>query len=108
MEELLYVAINSGGSSTYNNALFAAAEYGDAHPDSPDAHLHRGQPYLLDGSRPLCSTGRRKSWPRGAEVADVVDYLKARFAQVEIVLSVHSLKIIKRSGRISAAAAFAR
>ena len=43
----------------------------------------------------------------GAEMADVIDYLNERFSRVEIVLSVHSLKIIKRSGRISAAAAFA-
>ena len=33
---------------------------------------------------------------------DVVDYLKNRFAHVEVVLSMHSLKIVKRSGRVSA------
>ncbi len=106
VEELLYVAINSGGSSTYNNALFAAAEYGDAHPDSRmrisivDSHT-----YSMGYGRFVIRAAEKLA--AGAEMADVVDYLKARFARVEIVLSVHSLKIIKRSGRISAAAAFA-
>lgn len=105
VEELLYVAINAGGSATYNNALLAAADFADSHPNSPmritvlDSHT-----YSMAYGRFVLRAAEKLAG--GAEMCDVVDYLKNRFAHVEVVLSMHSLKIVKRSGRVSAAAAF--
>ena len=106
VEELLYVSINSTGSSTYSNAVFAAQQYAEEHPDS------KLKIYIVDSHTYSMGYGRfviraAEKLAAGAEMADVIDYLNERFSRVEIVLSVHSLKIIKRSGRISAAAAFA-
>lgn len=106
VEELLYVSINSTGSSTYANAVFAADQYRQEHPASPmriwvvDSHT-----YSMGYGRFVLRAAEKLAG--GAEMPDVVDYLKERFARVEEVISVHSLKIIRRSGRISAAAAFA-
>ena len=106
VEDLLYVSINSTGSSTHDNAVFAAKQYAEEHPDS------KMQIYIVDSHTYSMGYGRfvlraAEKLASGAAMPEVVDYLNERFSRVEIVLSVHSLKIIKRSGRISAAAAFA-
>lgn len=106
VEDLLYVSINSTGSATHSNAVFAAKQFAEEHPDS------RMKIYIVDSHTYSMAYGRfvvraAEKLAAGAEMTDVVDYLNERFSRVEIVLSVHSLKIIKRSGRISAAAAFA-
>ena len=106
VEELLYISINSTGSSTHGNAVFAAKQYAEEHPDS------KLKIYIVDSHTYSMAYGRfviraAEKLESGASMADVVEYLNERFSRVEIVLSVHSLKIIKRSGRISAAAAFA-
>ena len=43
----------------------------------------------------------------GATASEVVEYLEKRFEKTEILLGTFSLKFMKKSGRISAAAAFA-
>lgn len=106
VEDLLYVSINSTGSSTHDNAVFAAKQYAEEHPDS------NMKIYIVDSHTYSMGYGRfviraAEKLASGAAMPDVVEYLNERFSRVEIVLSVHSLKIIKRSGRISAAAAFA-
>lgn len=106
VEELLYISINSTGSATNSNAQAARAMFIADHPDSKmriavvDSHCYSmayGM-FVLQAAKKLSA---------GAEMPDVVDYLVESFKKVEILLSVHSLKIIKKSGRISAAAAFA-
>lgn len=106
VDEVLYVSINSTGSATNSNAQAARAMFLDEHPDSKmkiaivDSHTYS----MGYGIFVLMAA---KKLANGAELSDVVDYLVDSFQKVEIVLSVHSLKIIKKSGRISAAAAFA-
>lgn len=106
VEDLLYISINSTGSATNSNAQAARAMFLDEHPDSRmkiavvDSHC-----YSM-GYGIFCITAAKKL-AAGAQLADVVDYLVDSFQKVEILLAVHSLKIIKKSGRISAAAAFA-
>ncbi|MEG2931048.1 MAG: DegV family protein, partial [Ruthenibacterium sp.] len=43
----------------------------------------------------------------GAELSDVIAYLEDALSSAEAVLSVFTLRFIKKSGRVSAAAAFA-
>lgn len=106
VEELLYISINSAGSATNGNAQAARAMFLDEHPDSAmkiavvDSHC-----YSMGYG--IFAIQAAKKLQNGAALADVVDYLVDSFKKVEIVLSVHSLKIIKKSGRVSAAAAFA-
>ena len=106
VDEVLYISINSTGSATNGNAQAARAMFMDECPDSKmqiaivDSHTYSmGYGiFVVQAARKLHN---------GAAMSDVVDYLIEKFKQVEIVLGVHSLKIIKKSGRISAAAAFA-
>lgn len=106
VEELLYISINSTGSATNSNAQAARAMFLDEHPESRmriavvDSHC-----YSMGYG--IFAIQAAKKLAGGAEMADVVDYLVESFQKVEILLSVHSLKIIKKSGRVSAAAAFA-
>ncbi|MEG0804312.1 MAG: DegV family protein, partial [Pygmaiobacter sp.] len=106
VEELLYLSINSTGSATNSNAQAARAMFLDEHPDSTmeiavvDSHTYS----MAYGIFVLMAA---KKMQNGAELCDTVSYLVEQFQKVEIILSVHSLKIIKKSGRVSAAAAFA-
>ena len=43
----------------------------------------------------------------GEDMQSVVNYLNDRFARLELVLTAYTLKIIRKSGRVSAAAAIA-
>lgn len=106
VEELLYVSINAGGSNTYNAAVMAAQNFAAEHPDSRmhisivDSHT-----YSMTYGMPVCEAAQKLA--SGAEMRDVVAWLEAEFARLEIVLAAFTLKFIKRSGRVSAAAAFA-
>ena len=53
----------------------------------------------------VCEAARKLAG--GADMRTVAEYLEDAFARLEIALSVFTLKFIKKSGRISAAAAFA-
>lgn len=106
VDEVLYLSINSTGSATNGNAQAARAMFLDEHPDSQmkiavvDSHCYS----MGYGVFAIMAA---KKLAAGAALTDVVDYLVESFKKVEIVLAVHSLKIIKKSGRVSAAAAFA-
>ena len=79
VEELLYVSINSTGSSTYSNAVFAAQQYAEEHPDS------KLKIYIVDSHTYSMGYGRfviraAEKLAAGAEMADVIDYLNERFS----------------------------
>ena len=104
--DVIHVTINSQGSSTYNNAVMAK---GMLREERPEHHMHI---HLIDShSYSMCfgwyvaEMGRKLR--NGAEVRLVIDEFKAKMNQVEILLGAYSLKQMKKSGRISAAAAFA-
>ena len=83
--DLVYLSINAGGSSTYNNAVKAME--------------------LLEEERPgyFCECARKVR--NGGELAACVAELKQKLDCVEICLAAYSLKQMKKSGRVSAAAA---
>lgn len=104
--DVLYVAINSTGSNTYQNAVFASRQYREEHPDSQlKFHIVDSHTYSMTYGWPVCQAARKLQ--NGADVRDVVEYLEEHFACAEVALSVYTLRFIKKSGRISAAAAFA-
>ena len=49
----------------------------------------------------------KKMLADGKALEEVVDYLNDKYARMEILLTAYTLKIIRKSGRISAAAAIA-
>lgn len=106
VEEVLYVSINSTGSSTHDAAQMAKREFMAANPQSSmritiiDSHCYSMAYgwFVVQAAQKLA---------QDVPMEEVADWLRKTFTQVEIVLAAFSLKFMKKSGRISAAAAFA-
>lgn len=104
--QLLYVSINAGASNTFNAARQARENFYAENPRSPmKIHLLDSHTYSMAYGWFVAEASRKLQ--NGAELADVMAWLEDVFSRVEIILSAFSLKFIKKSGRVSAAAAFA-
>lgn len=105
--ELIYVAINSGGSSTYANALMARDELYELHPDWQESfqiHVVDSKTYSAGYGYPVVESAKKAA--RGASSAEILAYLEDWFDSVEIYLACYTLEFAKKSGRIPCAAAF--
>jgi len=106
VEEVLYISINSTGSNTNTNAHAAAVQFKEEHPDSPlkitivDSHS-----YSVTYGVECCRAAEMLA--AGKTVGEVAAYLEDRFARLELVITAYDLSVIRKSGRISAAAAIA-
>lgn len=106
VEQLLYVSINAGGSATNDAAVMARREFYEQNPGSPmkitilDSHTYSVSYgwYVAEAARKLGN---------GAEMAHVVEWLEDVFSRLEVILAAYSLRFMKKSGRVNAAAAFA-
>ena len=106
VEEVLYISINAGGSGTNAAAHAAAEQYAQEHPESGmkvyivDSHAYS----MAEGAGVIDA---KKMLMDGKPMEEVVDYLNDKYARMEILLTAYTLKVIRNSGRISAAAAIA-
>ena len=106
VEQVLYICINATGSGTCAAAQSAAQEFHEEYPDSKmkitivDSHS-----YSITYGLECCKAAQMLE--EGKTMQEVVEYLNDRFARMELVLTAYSLKVIRKSGRISAAAAIA-
>lgn len=104
--DVLHVTINATGSATYDAAVMAQDLLRE---ERPEHHLRirlvDSHTYSFVYGWPVCEAARKLK--NGAALDYVVAELESEFACQEIVLSAFSLKQMKKSGRISAAAAFA-
>lgn len=106
VEEVLYVSINSAGSNTYNSAVMAARSFSESHPDcGMRIYIVDSHTYSMAYGYYVCEAARKLK--NGADMKSVVEYLEDKFSSVEVLLSMYTLKYVKKSGRVSAAAAFA-
>lgn len=106
VHQVLYISINSTGSATHNCAQLAAENFADENPNSTmEITIVDSHTYSMTYGWYVCQAAKKLR--AGAEMQDVVRYLNEQFASMEVALSVYTLKFIKKSGRISAAAAFA-
>ncbi len=104
--DVVYISINSTGSATYDAARMAISALDEERPGhSMRIHLVDSHTYSMMYGWYICEAARKIR--NGAELAPILDYLRDVFARAEIVLAAYSLKVMKKSGRISAAAAFA-
>lgn len=106
VEQVLYVSINAGGSGTNAAAHAAADQFAQEHPDSRmtvavvDSHC-----YSMGYGAEVCRASDMLA--EGKPMDEVVAYLEDKFARVEILLTAYTLKVIRKSGRVSAASAIA-
>lgn len=106
--DLIYVSINSKGSATHDNSIMAQKSFYENHPEAKD----KFRMYTVDSK---CYTGvygypitqAVKKIAKGASAEEIVAYFKEWFDSVSAYVVPMTLKYAKKSGRISAAAAFA-
>ena len=104
--DVLYVSINSTGSATHDAAVMAVDLLAEERPGHElRIHIVDSHTYSFIYGWPVCEAARLLR--NGAELEYVMNMLNDRFSRAEVVLSAFSLKVMKKSGRVSAAAAFA-
>lgn len=106
VEQTLYISINAGGSGTNAAAHAAATQFHEEHPDS------RMEIFIVDSHAYSMAEGAgvieaKQKLDAGETMESVVEYLNDKYAKMEILLTAYTLKVIRKSGRISAAAAIA-
>ena len=104
---LIYTAINSKGSATYQNAVQARDEFYEDFPEARDTfHIH-----ILDSRTYTMGYGwavvqGAKMARAGADEGEVLAYLQDWIDHARVIFAPLDLRFAKKSGRVSAAAAF--
>ena len=107
VNELIHISINSKGSSTYQNALIAKNTFFGEYPKAKDNFnitiidsLNYSQGYGLGviKAAKMLKDGKNKN--------EIIEFLNDWLSNVKVVFVPLDLKCVKKSGRISAAAAF--
>ena len=103
--DLIYVAINSKGSSTCENALMTRESFLAEHPGcGMDIHILDSKTYTMCYGYAVV-LGARKA-KEGAGVEEVLAAVRDWLDHVGLAFAPYDLKFAKKSGRVSAAAAF--
>lgn len=106
--DVITVTLNSLGSGTFNNSLIAKDEFYEKNPEAKDKmrifNLD-SKCYTIFYGYPILEAVKKIR--KGANADDVVAYLQDWFNVCAVYVVPYSLKYAKKSGRISAAAAFA-
>ncbi len=105
--DIIVVTISSTGSNTYNSAVLARENFFENHKDTSNLHIHivDSRNYTGVYGYPLMQSAIKIS--KGAEPGEVINYLNEWFECAGVYFASYNLKYAKKSGRISAAAAFA-
>lgn len=106
--DIICVSINSQGSGTYNNAVMAKNDFFEDNPEAKDKiriFNVDSRCYSIFYGYPLIESVKRIR--KGAEAEEIVAYLEDWFNVCGIYAVPYNLKYARKSGRISAAKAFA-
>lgn len=104
--DVIHIPINRSSSSTYDNAVMAQSLLREERPEHHlNIHLLDPHTYSMVFGWYICEMARKLR--NGAEIRHVINEFNTQMNKMEIVLGPYSLKQMKKSGRISAAAAFA-
>lgn len=104
--DIICVSINSQGSGTFNNANIAKNNFFENNPDAKIRIFNvDSKCYTIFYGYPIMESVKKIR--RGAEAEEIVAYLEDWFNVCGIYAVPYNLKYARKSGRISAAAAFA-
>ena len=106
--DIIYISISSTGSNTYNNALMARTEFYTEFPEAEKnfrIHIVDSKNYTGSYGYPTMEAALKAQ--KGITPDEIVAYLEEWFECVEMYFAPYSLEYVRRSGRLSAAAAFA-
>lgn len=106
-DHLIYTSINSKASATHQNALQAREEFFEEHPEAKG----KFEITVIDSLAYTAAYGwavveGARMAGEGADVQSIIDYIQDWVAHARILFVSYDLKYAKKSGRISAAAAF--
>ena len=105
--DLIYVGINSKGSGTFQNSLIARENFYEAHPEAREQlqiHCLDSHTYCLGYGYPVVEAAIKAE--KGASAQEIVSYLENWFSCCSVYFTPYTLEYVKKSGRVSAAAAF--
>ena len=105
--DIINVTINANGSATFSNAVLAAEQFYEEHPDAKDKfHIYNIDSANYTGAYgyPICQAAVKIQ--KGATAKEAVDFINDWISKVVIYFAPYSLKYAKKSGRIPSAAAF--
>lgn len=107
VEDLIVVLINSTGSQTFGNAVLARDNLYEENPQLKDKmriHLIDSRSYTISYGYTMIEAVKR--YRNGESVDEVVSFLEDWFDRSETYIIPFDLRHLKKSGRVSAAAAF--
>lgn len=105
--DLIYTSINAKASSTYDNAMQAKESFFHEHPEAAETfsiHIINAGNYTMSYGWAV-SQGAKMA-QNGASVEEIVAYIKDWVAHARVLFAPLDLRFAKKSGRVSAAAAF--
>ena len=105
--DLIHTSINSKGSATCSNAFQARGEFYRDHPEAEE-NFHI---YIIDALNYTMGYGwavvqAAKMAAEGASAREAADFIQDWVDHVQVVFAPLDLRFAKKSGRVSAAAAF--
>ena len=104
--DVISVSINSEGSGTFNNSIIGKNDFYEKNPDAKMRIFNiDSRCYTVFYGYPIMEAVKKIR--KGAEAEDIVAYLEDWFNICAIYAVPYNLKYARKSGRISAAAAFA-
>ncbi|HRR77136.1 MAG TPA: DegV family protein [Ruminococcus sp.] len=106
--DIISVSINSQGSGTYNNSILAKNDFFENNPEAKDKiriYNIDSKCYTLFYGYPIIESAKKIR--KGAGVEEIIAYLEDWFNVCGIYAVPYNLRYAKKSGRISAAKAFA-
>ena len=105
--DLIYTAINSKGSATCQNAIQAREMFYVDFPEAREAmriHIIDSRVYTMGYGWAVVQGARLAR--EGKEAEEIVSFIQDWVDHVQVVFAPYDLKFARKSGRISAAAAF--
>lgn len=106
--DVIYVSISATGSNTINNAGMARDEFLEENAGVNEkfrVHIVDSNNYTAAYGYPVIQSAIKAQ--RGVSAEEILTYLEDWFEGVEVYFVPYSLNCVRKSGRISAAAAFA-
>lgn len=105
--DIIQVTISSTGSNTYNSALMARINFFEGNPDA----IGKFNIIIMDslnytGVYGYPVTQAAIKVQKGGSVDEIVSYLEDWFACGMVIFAPYTLEYVKKSGRVSCAAAF--
>ena len=105
--DLIYTSINSKGSATHQNALQAREEFYEDRPEAEETfRIHILDSRLYTMAYGWAVVQGAKMAAAGAQAGEIVDFIQDWVDHVRVIFAPLDLRFAKKSGRISAAAAF--